>query len=113
MSQSVAQSNTEHVLHVLHTIVNYHLMKFKKKLKHHILFVIVSFGGQPIHSVHFFLIAQVEGNEFCLMAYAIVRVCVCSCVFFFSCVCSLCYTPLFTHALSNFTLHTLSVMGWK
>lgn len=63
-----------------------------------------------MHSVHFFLIAQFEGNEFCLMAYATVRVCV-HAFFFFSCVCSLCYTPLFTHALSNFTLHTLSVIG--
>lgn len=35
--------------------------------------------------------------------------CVCMRLF----ICSLCYTPLFTDALSNFTLHTLSVIGWK
>lgn len=57
------------------------------------------------------LIAQFEGNEFCLMVYATVRVFMR--FFFISRVCSLCYTSLFTHALSNFTLHTLSVIGWK
>lgn len=69
-----------------------------------------------MHSVHFYssLSLKLMGFVSWLMQQ---RTCVfiCTVLFFFSPsrVCSLCYTPLFTHALSNFTLHTLSVIGWK
>lgn len=55
-----------------------------------------------------FLIAQFEGNEFCLVAYATVRVCSCVVVFFcfFFHVCVLCVTRHYLHTpflISHFT----------
>lgn len=57
-----------------------------------------------MHSVHFLSYPSFEGNEFCLMVYAIVSVCMFMHIFFHVCV--LCVTHYYLHTLfliSHFT----------
>lgn len=66
----------------------------------------MSFGGESTQFCLLFLIAQFEGNESCLMAYATVRVCSCVFFVFFFHVCVRCVTRHYLHTLfliSHFT----------
>lgn len=51
-----------------------------------------------MHSIHFLSLPSFEGNEFCLMVYAIVSVCMFMHIFFFTCVFSVLHTIIYTRS---------------